>query len=173
MKSSHRKAPSLRYTASTEPPDFRIRRALPDDSDILFEIWWQSARATHDFVSDRDLRKLAPQVRALGLANLDTWVLCAEDMAPVGFLVMNGSEIDALFIAPEWIGRGGGSLLVRHAQSLHGRLTVEVNEQNEAGLAFYLARGFSIVSRSPTDREGRPFPLLRLAQLPLRGTPAS
>ncbi len=43
-------------------------------------------------------------------------------------------------------------------------LRVEVNEQNDAGLAFYLARGFSLVSRSETDRDGRPFPLLHLAQ---------
>jgi GNAT superfamily N-acetyltransferase len=78
--------------------------------------------------------------------------------AAIGCLVMIRCEIDALFIAPEWIGLGGGSLLVRHARSLHGRLTVDVNEQNEAGLAFYLARGFSIASRSDTDGQGRPFP---------------
>jgi len=145
-------------------PDFRIRRAIPTDSDALFEVWFRSAGATHHFLSADDLRTLAPQVRALGLADLDTWVLCEAGPAPIGFLVMNGSEIDALFIAPEWIGRGGGSLLVRHARALHGPLRVEVNEQNDAALAFYLARGFSVVSRSETDRDGRPFPLLRLAQ---------
>ena len=145
-------------------PDFRIRRAMPTDAEVLFEIWWRSAGATHHFLGEGDLDALAPQVRALGLENLDTWVLCEAGDPAIGFLVMNGSEVDALFIAPEWIGRGGGSLLLRHAQVLHGRLRVEVNEQNEAGLAFYLARGFSIVSRSETDRDGRPFPLLHLAQ---------
>jgi putative acetyltransferase len=145
-------------------PNFHIRRAIPTDSDALFEIWFRSAAATHHFLTPDDLHTLAPQVQALGLANLDTWILCEAGPAPIGFLVMNGSEIDALFIAPEWIGRGGGSLLVRHARELHGPLRVEVNEQNDAGLAFYLARGFSIVSRSETDRDGRPFPLLHLAQ---------
>ncbi len=135
---------------------------MPNDSEILFEIWSRSVRATHHFVSEEDLEALAPEVRALGLANLDTWVLCEAGTAAIGFLVMDGCEIDALFIAPEWIGRGGGSLLVGHARSLRGRLTVDVNEQNEAGLRFYLALGFSIVSRSDTDRQGRAFPLLHL-----------
>jgi putative acetyltransferase len=44
------------------------------------------------------------------------------------------------------------------------RLTVEVNEQNSAALAFYRAQGFEIVGRSVTDRSGLPYPLLHLEE---------
>jgi putative acetyltransferase len=141
-----------------------IRRAGPQDSEPLFDIWWRSVRATHTFLSEADLRTLAPQVRDLGLAGLDTWVLCDDGQCPVGFLVLNRHHIEALFIVPEWLRRGAGTRLVRHARSLRGVLTVEVNEQNTPALRFYEAMGFSVVGRSPTDGAGRPFPLLHLRQ---------
>jgi len=145
---------------------FEIRRPDPSEADVLFDIWWRSARATHAFLSEQDLRDLAPLVRDLGLVQLDTWVLCEQDAGPIGFLVMKDCEMEGLFIAPEWLRRGGGKMLVQHARSLHGRLTVEVNEQNGAALRFYQSQGFSIVGRSETDRNGRPFPLVHLAESP-------
>jgi len=148
---------------------FGIRRAIPADADVLFDIWWRSVCQTHDFLTQDDLSALAPQVRALGLVSLDTWVLCDAAAAPIGFLVMTGSSIEALFIAPEWMRRGGGSLLMKHAQSLRDRLSVDVNEQNVKGLEFYLSCGFSVNSRSDTDGEGRPFPILHLVEAQARG----
>ncbi len=59
--------------------------------------------------------------------------------------------------------RGGGRLLVAHAQGLSaGGLAVDVNEQSEAALGFYEALGFTVVGRSPTDAGGRPFPVLHM-----------
>ena len=62
----------------------------------------------------------------------------------MGFMGMSGSEIAALFLAPEFRGRGGGRRLVRHAQELRGELTVDVNEQNVAARRFYEACGFVV-----------------------------
>ena len=77
---------------------------------------------------------------------------------------MDDTRVEALFIHPEWLRRGGGSLLIDHARRLYGKLKVDVNEPNIPALRFYLARGFSIVGRSATDSAGRPFPLLHLSQ---------
>ena len=142
--------------------EFSIRRALPDDRDRLVDIWWRSARATHHFLRVEELGALLPEVRALRLEALQTWVLCAPDSEAIGFLVMEGNAVDGLFISPEWRGRGGGSRLMREARRNAGRLTVEVNEQNVAALGFYQAQGFRIVRRSAVDRAGRPYPLLHL-----------
>jgi len=143
---------------------FHIRRVLPDDGACLVDIWWRSASATHKFLSPPQLAALLPEVKALGLETLDTWVLCAPASQPVGFLVMKGRSVEALFIAPEWLRRGGGSRLMRHARLLAGPLTVEVNEQNRDAVEFYLAQGFAIVRRSPVDSAGRPYPLLHLEE---------
>lgn len=143
---------------------FSIRRASPQDRDCLVDIWWRSARATHDFLSAPELEALLPEVRALRLESLQTWVLCTPASEAVGFLVMEGRAIEALFIAPEWLRRGGGTTLMCHARRLAGPLTVEVNEQNTAALGFYIAQGFGIACRSSTDRAGRPYPLLHLEE---------
>ena len=142
-----------------------VRRAASEESEGLFDIWWRSVCATHSFLSEADLQTLVPQVRDLGLARLDTWVLCDDGQRPVGFLVLNRQHIDALFIIPECLRRGAGRRLVHHARSLRGALTVDVNEQNTPALRFYEAMGFSIIGRSATDGAGRPFPLLHLRQL--------
>ena len=42
---------------------------------------------------------------------------------------------------------------------------VDVNEQNEKALQFYLHLGFQVISRDETDSMGKPFPILHL-QLP-------
>jgi len=147
---------------------FYIRRARPDDRERLVDIWWRSASATHRFLSMAQLEALLPDVRTLQLESLDTWVLCAQTAEAIGFLVMDGRSVDALFIAPDWLRRGGGSQLLRHARLLTGALTVEVNEQNDGALKFYLANGFAIAGRSPTDRAGRAYPLLYLEELPSR-----
>jgi putative acetyltransferase len=142
---------------------FSLRRADPGEGEVLFDIWWRSASASHRFLSHEELTGLAPAVRKLQLERLDTWVLCSGPEA-VGFMVVSGSHVDALFIQPEWTRRGGGRLLIEHARSLQGRLTVDVNEANVSARKFYTACGFEVVGRSDTDDVGRPFPLLHLSE---------
>lgn len=145
--------------------EFILRRASADEGDVLFDLWWRSAAATHTFLAPDELQALAPSVRALRLETLDTWVLCELDTAQaIGFMVVDGPSVEALFIAPEGIRRGGGRLLIEHARSMHSPLHVDVNEQNTAALKFYLACGFRVIARSSTDHAGRPYPLLHLSE---------
>jgi putative acetyltransferase len=143
-----------------------IRRANPTDRDLLVEIWLRSVRATHTFLSEEDIQSLLPATRDyLTSDEPELWVLCADSGAIMGFMGMSGSELEALFLAPEFLGRGGGRRLVRHAQELRGELTVAVNEQNTAARRFYEACGFAVESRSESDDAGRPFPLLHMRLL--------
>ena len=169
-KEMFEKTPRDEAGGRPSPRAFNIRRAVPADGGVVFDIWRRSVRATHDFLSASDLRTIAADVRKLGLISMNPWLLCPPMGRPAGFLITSGSHIEGLFIAPEWMRRGGGSMLVRHARRLHGRLTVDVNEQNRTALKFYQARGFVRVGRSATDDTGRPFPLLHLSQ-PNSGMP--
>jgi putative acetyltransferase len=141
-----------------------IRRAVPSDHERLLEIWLRSVRATHTFLSEEDIQSLLPIVRDVALADLEIWVLCSDSGSPVGFMGMSESKVEALFLAPEYCRRGGGTRLVRHAQELKGELTVDVNEQNPAAIRFYEACGFVVEGRSDLDSDGRPFPLLHMRQ---------
>jgi putative acetyltransferase len=140
-----------------------IRMAVPIDGGVLFDIWLRSLRATHRFVSEGDIQSMIPQVRDYLTSSVpEFWVLCDDPGTIVGFMGMSGSKMESLFLAPEFQGRGGGRRLVRHAQSLHGELTVDVNEQNLAARGFYEACGFVVEGRSELDDQGRPYPLLHM-----------
>ena len=142
-----------------------IRQALPDDHLALLEIWLRSARATHAFLTEDDIQALLPLVRDAALPALELWVLCEDDGEPIGFLGLSDAKVEAMFLAPERLLRGGGRMLLEHARRLKGALTVDVNEQNPDALRFYQACGFEIAGRSETDGGGRPFPLLHLREV--------
>ena len=91
-------------------------------------------------------------------------MLCDADGTPVGFMGLVAARLEALFIDPAHHRRGGGRMLVAHARSLRGRLTVDVNEQNPGAVRFYEACGFEVFGRSEFDDAGRPFPLLHMRE---------
>lgn len=141
----------------------QIRRAAPDDRDALFDVWLRSVRATHTFVSEADIQSFMPLVRDYLASNgTEFWTLCDANGTVMGFMGVAGPKMEALFLAPEFLRRGGGRRLVEHARALRGGLTVDVNEQNTAAVAFYQACGFRIEGRSELDETGRPYPLLHM-----------
>jgi putative acetyltransferase len=145
---------------------WQIRRSRAADLDTLVRLWERSVRATHDFLTEADIDELRPLVReALSDDALEVWVLTETTERPIGFMGLAGHDIAALFLEPAIRGQGGGRRLVAHAQGLRdGPLTVDVNEQNSAARGFYEALGFIVVSRSPLDDGGRPFPVLHMSR---------
>ena len=140
-----------------------IRRARVAECDALLECWLRSVQATHDFVSAEDIAAMVPEVRSyLSSDTAEIWVACDETGAIMGFMGMSGPKMDALFVAPEFQGRGAGRRMVQEAQARHADLTVDVNEQNSSARRFYEACGFVVAGRSELDDQGRPYPLLHL-----------
>ena len=148
-----------------------IRRSVPTDREALVDIWLRSVQATHSFLTEQDIQSLLPPTRDyLTSDEPELWVLCSNTEEIMGFMGLSEGKIDALFLAPEFQGRGGGRQLVQHAQHLQGNLTVDVNEQNPAARRFYEACGFIVEGRSELDDAGRPFPLLYM-RLPAPNRP--
>ena len=75
---------------------------------------------------------------------------------------MDGNSIEMLFIHPDHFRRGGGKMLIEHAQSMYLTVRLDVNEQNPQARRFYESQGFVVSGRSETDGQGRPFPLLHM-----------
>lgn len=143
-----------------------IRPARPADRPRLLEVWERSVRATHDFLTEQEILSLRPRVAEVLASDApEWWVLVDEADRPVGFMGYHDDTVEALFIDPDHRGRGGGGALIAHAARMAtGPLKVDVNEQNPAARGFYEAQGFEVVGRSPTDGEGRPFPLLHMSR---------
>ena len=141
-----------------------VRLAEPRDREALLALWERSVRATHAFLTEQDIVSLRPLVaEELASDAVAWWVLRSEGADPIGFLGYTTDTIEALFIDPAHHRTGAGRFLVEHAQHLAtGPLAVDVNEQNPAAIRFYEAMGFTVLSRSPTDGAGRPFPIAHM-----------
>lgn len=165
----------------------RLRLAVTADHAALADLWKRSVLATHHFLTPQAIDELyaailqeyLPGVEELWLAEygyssphahspeaLGPNVLDPDAPRPVGFMGCNWPQIEMLFVEPEWFGHGVGKMLLDHAQrramAEDTTLTLDVNEQNPAALAFYEHMGFVVTGRSPVDGQGRPYPLLHM-----------
>ena len=135
----------------------QYRQSRPSDADALLRVWCDSVDATHSFLSAEDRASIEPQVadyvRAASL------LVALLDGRPVGFMGRTGQNIDSLFIHPDAHGLGIGRWMTDRVPV---PTTVDVNEQNEAAVAFYRHLGFTVIGRSDFDGDGRPYPLLHL-----------
>lgn len=125
------------------------------------DIWRAAVDATHDFLSPQDRHEIEEMLSGF-LPTAPLWLAVDGDDRAIGFMLMNGSHMEALFIHPEYRGRGVGRALVEHGLSLQPTMTTDVNEQNGQALRFYERLGFRRTGRSETDGQGRPYPLIHL-----------
>ena len=66
-----------------------------------------------------------------------------------------------LFLDPEYRGRGGGNLLLKHAFAEFAATTVDVSEQNPQAIGFFEHHGCRTVGRSETYTTDKPYPSSR------------
>ncbi|NTZ08761.1 acetyltransferase [Burkholderia metallica] len=139
----------------------RIRQSTEADATRVLDIWRNAVDATHHFLSDDDRRSIESEVVAfLPSAPLDLAV--DESDRPVGFMLLDGSHMEALFVDPDHHRAGVGRLLVEEALKRHPGLSIDVNEQNQAAAGFYERLGFERCGRSERDGQGWPYPLIHL-----------
>lgn len=130
--------------------------------EALLNVWEASVQATHDFLSLADRASLRPVVRGY-LAEIPLlFHACADDGTVLGFMGIAGNRLEMLFIAPAYLRQGIGGQFVRHAIAYAHVDAVDVNEQNPSARAFYERMGFTVLTRSACDGEGKPFPILHL-----------
>lgn len=75
---------------------------------------------------------------------------------------INGKKLEMIFLDLKHFSQGIGAALVKAAISKYGVNNVDVNEDNPKALRFYEHMGFEVVSRSPLDEQGQPYPILSM-----------
>ena len=139
-----------------------VRAGLAGDGARALAIWRAAVDATHGFLSAQDRVEIDAIVAGF-LPAVPLWLAVDDDDMPLGFMVFDCQRIEALFVDPACHGRGIGSRLIAHALRLSdGPVLVDANEQADNALPFYLARGFTVIGRSPRDSDGRPYPIIHL-----------
>lgn len=141
---------------------WKFRPSAPRDVRRMYDVWYASVLATHNFLAESDLQEICVLVRQDYLPNHSFVVAVDDKDRAIGFMGMTNDEIDSLFIDPAHRARGLGRAFVMHALSRSAHLEVEVNAQNLQAVGFYGAMGFVTFASSPVDDCGRPYPILRM-----------
>lgn len=137
-----------------------VKERTPDLIKGLLEVWENSVRATHLFLSDSEIqsiKKYVPQA-----VNEVLHLLIAEDESgrAVAFMGVKAGSLEMLFIAPEERGKGLGKRLIQYGIKNYSVEKLTVNEQNPQAKGFYEHMGFQVYKRTDLDEQGNPYPLL-------------
>ena len=136
-----------------------IRQYKTSDLEAVLSSWEAATRLAHPFMTDDFLAQERKNVGEIYMPNTDTWV--AElDGNVVGFVALMGNEIGAIFLLPNYHGKGIGKALMDKANELHSSLEVEVFKANAIGRKFYSRYGFEFLDEKHHEPTGQP--LLRL-----------
>ena len=109
----------------------------------LVDIWHASVLATHTFLTERDIEKIAEYVPD-AVKNIPTLITAEQRGVVIGFAGVDGEKLEMLFIHPDFC----------------GIKEVCVNEQNPQAKGFYEHMGFEVYRRTETDEQGNAFPIL-------------
>jgi putative acetyltransferase len=134
----------------------------PKDFPPVVEVWEASVRATHLFLREADIQFFKSLVRDALYKVMELACVRDEKSQIVGFVGVVEGKVEMLFIHPLWRGQGIGRRLLEYAVKVLGSTKVDVNEQNEQAVGFYLRMGFEVKGRSELDSLGKPFPLLHM-----------
>ena len=139
---------------------YEAQTRTPALIDGLLTVWETSVRATHQFLSDAEVKQIKEYVpQALGgVAHLV--VAEQEPGAPVAFMGVEHRRLEMLFLSPSERGKGLGRQLLQLGIQDYGVTELTVNEQNPQAVGFYEHLGFETYKRTECDEEGNPYPLL-------------
>lgn len=126
----------------------------------LLNIWEDSVRATHLFLSDAEIKGIKKYVpQALG--NVKHLIVAENEYGkPIAFMGVENSRLEMLFLSSAERGAGLGRQLLDRGIRDYRIQEVTVNEQNPQAVGFYQHMGFEVYKRTDCDEEGNPYPLL-------------
>ena len=119
----------------------QLRPYSESDLEAVLSSWENAARLAHPFMTDDFLAQESNNVAEISLPTPATWVVEIGNKVQ-GFIALMGNEVGAIFLQPNFHGKGTGKALMDKAQELHGDLEVEVFKENPIGRKFYSQYGF-------------------------------
>ncbi len=126
----------------------------------LLEVWEDSVRATHLFLSDEEIENIKKYVPQVLKEVSHLLIIENENNEPVGFMGINATKLEMLFIKNSEREKGVGKQLVQYGIENYKVDEVTVNEQNPKAKGFYEHIGFKIYKRTELDEQGNSHPIL-------------
>lgn len=126
----------------------------------LLEVWEDSVKATHLFLSSEEIEKIKEYVPQAIKEVKHLIIMENENNVPIAFMGMNNSKLEMLFVKNSERGKGLGKQLLSYGIEKYNVNELAVNEQNPNAKAFYEHLGFKVYKREELDEQGNPYPIL-------------
>ncbi|ACJ31603.1 Acetyltransferase [Shewanella piezotolerans WP3] len=139
-----------------------VESVLPEYYAEMLAVWENSVRATHDFITEEDIEFFKPIIIEQAFPAVTLRCIKSESGSILGFVGVHDAKVEMLFVLNEARGLGVGTALLQYAIEQLAAAKVDVNEQNPLAVGFYQHMGFKVISRSPIDDMGKPFPILHM-----------
>lgn len=126
----------------------------------LLEVWEDSVKATHLFLSNEEIKNIKEYVpqAIFGVSHL--MIIENESHQPSAFMGIEDTKLEMLFIKNSERGKGLGKKLLNYGIENYNVNELAVNEQNPNAKGFYEYMGFKTYKRTELDEQGNPYPIL-------------
>ncbi|WP_416862835.1 glutamine-hydrolyzing GMP synthase [Helicobacter ganmani] len=145
--------------------DIFSHRKFPQMLTALLDLWEDSVRVSHTFLTKQHIAEIKVEVKA-ALQSSQNIITATDKKDFLGFVGVEKNKIEMLFVASSVFRKGIGKALLKEALERYLKdypcILVDCNEQNTQGLAFYKSLGFEKVGMSEKDSAGRDFLIVHL-----------
>ena len=126
----------------------------------LIEVWESSVKATHLFLSEKEIEKIKEYVPQ-ALKKIGHLIIIVNEINnPVAFMGIENYKLEMLFVSAVQRGKSLGTKLIQYGIREYSINELTVNEQNPEAKGFYEHNGFQVYKRTETDEQENPYPLL-------------
>ena len=126
----------------------------------LIEVWEDSVKATHTFLSNEEIEKIKEYVPQ-ALNTISHLIIATDEYErPIAFMGIEENKLEMLFIKNSERGKGIGKQLLNYGIENYDVNELAVNEDNLQAKGFYEHIGFKVYQRNELDDQGNPYPVL-------------
>ena len=138
----------------------KTKDRTPQLIDKLLDVWENSVRATHHFLSNEEILEIKKYVPE-ALNNISHLIIETDkEGTPIAFMGIENNKLEMLFIISECRGKGIGKKMLLYGIENYGINDLAVNEDNPQAKCFYEHIGFKVYQRNELDDQGKPYPVL-------------
>lgn len=139
---------------------FEVKERTQELVNTLLEVWENSVKAPHLFLSDNEIEKIKEYVPQALKEVAHLIVIENENDIPIAFMGIEGTKLEMLFIKNSERRKGLGIQLLNYGIKNYNINELTVNEQNPNAKGFYEHLGFKVYKRTELDEQGNPYPIL-------------
>lgn len=126
----------------------------------LLDVWEDSVKATHLFLSNEEIKNIKKYVPQALKAVPYLVIIENDNQVPIAFMGIEDKKLEMLFVKNSERGKGLGKQLLNYGIENYDINTLAVNEQNPLALGFYEYMGFKTYQKAELDEQGNPYPIL-------------